>query len=69
MARVRELYAPVYKAERPKVRLNTRRGLLRHKAKVAAERAEERKAQVIRIPRKWRDQEREMEEMTRGCRV
>lgn len=64
-------YAPVYKAERPKVPLNTRIKLNRQKVKKAAERAEERKAeaQLRRIPRKYREQERQMEEMTRGCRV
>jgi len=62
-------YAPTYKAERPKVKLNTRIGLARHKALIAAERKEEAKAAVIRIPRKWQKHDREMEKMLEGCAI
>jgi hypothetical protein len=51
-----------------KTKLYTRKLLKRHRAKVAAERAEEVKAEAAlrRVPRKWKDHTAEMRKMTEG---
>lgn len=61
-------YAPVYKAERQKVKLNTRRRMHAHKLARQAEREAERRAEqaLAVVPRKWLKHTREMEAMTSG---
>ena len=51
-----------------KVKLYTRKLLTKHRARVAAERAEEVKAEAAlhRVPRKWKDHTAEMRKMTEG---